>query len=346
VTPAEGFVLRPAREDDVPAVVALAGAVTGGMTTLPADARHLEATVHESVSAFGRPVTRAGGERYLFVLEERPSGALAGVSAAVARVGGFDPFYTYEVRDEPVAHVVPGDRRVKVLHLRRDHKGPSELCSLVLSAAYRGRGLGRLLSLGRLLFMQAFPERFAPRVIAELRGWLDDDGRSPFWEAVGRHFFDSDFRQADFLSGLGEKDFIEDTMPRIPIYVPLLPAEVRDVIGRAHRDAEPARRMLEGEGFRFADEVDIFDAGPLLAADLPAVRAVREAREAVVGALADQPPPGGRRLVANGRLDFRAALGGMADLPGGRVALARATAELLEVRPGDTVTFVDAAPEG
>src|SRR5207237_1030239 len=82
------------------------------------------------------------------------------------------------------------------------------------------------------------------------------------------HFFGSEFSQADFLSGLGDKDFIEDLIPRHAIYVPLLPQPVRAVIGRAHRDAEPARRVLEGEGFRFAGEVDIFDAGPLLGADV------------------------------------------------------------------------------
>jgi arginine N-succinyltransferase len=321
--------------------------VTGGITTLPADPGHLRASVGESLRAFAHPVARPGGERYLFVLEDRGTGRIAGSGAVVARVGGFDPFYTYEIRDEAVAHPPHGvDKRVEVLHLKRAHKGPSELCTLAIGPQYRGRGLARLVSLGRLLFVRAHPERFERRIIAELRGWLDEDGRSPFWESVGRHFFDSDFSQADFLSGLGDKDFIEDLMPRHPIYVPLLPEAVRDVIGRAHRDAEPARRVLEGEGLRFAGEVDIFDAGPLLGGEVADLRAIRASREARVGIVVEEEPPEPSMVLANGRLDFRACLGAVAPAPDGTVAIGRRAAELLEVGAGDHITYVAPAPEG
>jgi arginine N-succinyltransferase len=341
------LVMRPVREEDLPDLVGLAGEVTGGITTLPADARRLRATVGESLRALAHPVERPGPERYLFVLEDRAAGRVAGSAAIVARVGGFDPFYTYEVRAEPLEHAPLGiAERVEVLHLKRDHKGPSELCTLALASAYRGRGLARLLAVARLLFIRAHPERFEGRIIAELRGWLDEDGRSPFWESVGRHFFLSDFARADFLSGLGDKDFIEDLIPRHPIYVPLLPEDVRAVIGRPHRDAEPARRVLEGEGLRFAGEVDIFDAGPLLAADLAEVRAVLDARDARVGVVLEDEPTGPARVLANGRLDFRACLGAVAPGPAGALAIGREAAALLEVGPGDPITHVAAAPEG
>jgi arginine N-succinyltransferase len=341
------LVLRPAREEDLPDLLGIASEVTGGITTLPADARHLRASVGESVRALAHPVVRPGAERYLFVLEDRGAGRVAGSGAVAARVGGFDPFYTYEIREEALVHAPLGiQERVAVLHLKRAHKGPSELSTLALASGYRGRGLARLVSLGRLLFVRAHPERFERRIIAELRGWLDDEGRSPFWESVGRHFFRSDFARADFLSGLGEKDFIEDLMPRHPIYVPLLPEDVRAVIGRPHRDAEPARRVLEGEGLRFAGEIDIFDAGPLFAADVGDIRAVREARDAPVGVVVEGEVPGPPQVLANGRLDFRACLGGAAPGPDGTVAIGRRTAELLEVGPGDAITYVARSPEG
>ena len=341
------LVLRPADEEDLPELVALARTVAGGITTLPADPGHLRASVGESRRAFAHPVTRPGAERYLFVLEDRDAGRVAGSGAVVARVGGFDPFYTYEIHEETVAHAPLGiDNSVQVLHLKRAHKGPSELCTLAIAPDYRGRGLARLVSVGRLLFVRAHPERFERRIIAELRGWLDEDGRSPFWESVGRHFFDSDFSRADFLSGLGDKDFIEDLMPRHPIYVPLLAEPARAAIGRAHRDAEPARRVLEGEGLRFCDEVDIFDAGPLLGADVDDLRAVREARDAPVRLVAEEEPRGPAMILANGRLDFRACLGAVAPAADGSVAIGRGAAELLEVAAGDTITYVAPAPEG
>ena len=80
------------------------------------------------------------------------------------------------------------------------------------------------------------------------------------------------------LSGLGEKDFIRDLMPRHPIYATLLPPAAQAAIGRVHAEAEPAWRLLVNEGLAPGGEVDIFDAGPLLAATLATVRTVREIR--------------------------------------------------------------------
>jgi arginine N-succinyltransferase len=213
---------------------------------------------------------------------EGERGRIVATSAAVARVGGFDPFYTYEVRAERVSHPPLGvDRTIESLHLRREHKGPSELCGLVVEPAARGRGVGRLASLGRLLFVAAQRGRFDERTIAEIRGYQDPGGRSPFWDAVGRVFFaPADFAEADLLTGLGEKDFVADLMPRHPIYLDLLPAPVREAIGRPHPAALPAVRLLESEGFARTDEVDIFDAGPILAAETDRIRTVRAARGA------------------------------------------------------------------
>jgi RimJ/RimL family protein N-acetyltransferase len=50
-----------------------------------------------------------------------------------------------------------------------------------------------------------------------MRGYIDESGKSPFWEAVGRNFFEFDYYAADVLSGLGEKEFIADLMPRHPM---------------------------------------------------------------------------------------------------------------------------------
>ena len=46
------FVLRPVRETDLDALVALARATGGGLTTLPPDTEFLEDRIHESLRAF------------------------------------------------------------------------------------------------------------------------------------------------------------------------------------------------------------------------------------------------------------------------------------------------------
>jgi arginine N-succinyltransferase len=334
-------VLRPIRETDLPGLVALAQATGGGLTTLPPDESFLADRIDESLGSFRRRVRQPGGEHYLLALEECASGRIVGVSGMDARVGGFEPWYSYEIRSEHHAHAPLGiSRHVPVLHLQREHAGPSELRSLFLGQDCRRGGLGRLLSLGRFLFIGAHRERFTPTIIAEMRGYVDQTGRSPFWEAVGRHFFDFDFYRADVLSGLGRKQFIADLMPRHPIYVPLLPPDVQAVIGRVHHETEPALAILLAEGFQRTQEVDIFDAGPLVRANVVELRTLREARPAIIrSAAATIPPTTPPHLLAHPVLDFRACLGAIIAHDDGSVSLSRETAAALNVEAKDQIVL-------
>lgn len=372
-------VLRPVRENDLLHLQALVASIQGGLTSLPNDPQFLAGKVVESLRSFDPRIRKPGGEYYLFVLEDAASGEVVGTSGIIARVGGFEPFYSYEVRPERFSHAPLGiEKQLSVLHLARSHKGPSEICSLLLRADRRASGVGRLLSLGRFHFMAAFPQRFDAAVIAEMRGWLDESGRSPFWESVGRHFFEKDYYAADFLSGLGDKDFIADLMPKHPIYVPLLPPEVQAVIGRVHRDTEPALRLLLEEGFARTNEVDIFDAGPLLRATVANIRSVSEGATAVVreviavdvrvaasrsrttpsecGAAGDAGPRVSEsmqdragaampveHIISNRELDFRACLGRVAvNEADGTVAISADVATALRVATGATIGFAPA----
>lgn len=335
------LVLRPIRESDLAGLQALARVTGGGLTTLPADNAFLAGRIEASIHAFRPNIRQPGGESYLFALEDLATSTLIGVSGIAARVGGFEPWYSYEIRPERHVHAPLGvERTIPTLHLRAEHRGSSEICSLFLQPDRRRGGTGRLLSLARFLFIAAQRARFTPTILAELRGFLDATGQSPFWEAVGRHFFQFDYYHADLLSGLGEKEFISDLMPRHPIYIPLLPPEVEAVIGRVHRETEPALALLRGEGFEVTNEVDIFDAGPILRANTGDVRTVRLTRSAPLRSAAarwtDSPAS---HLLANGGLDFRACLGGVLTHDDGSVSLTRETATALNLEPGETLWF-------
>jgi arginine N-succinyltransferase len=130
--------------------------------------------------------------------------------------------------------------------------------------------------------------------MAEIRGWPDTEGRSPFWDAVGSKFFQMDYRIADERSARDHR-FIADLMPRYPIYASLLPEEARRVIARPHPDAEPALALLKSQGFHFNNVIDIFDAGPAVEAFTDHIDIVRSAirmkgREFAAG---DKGTPGG-----------------------------------------------------
>ncbi|MBA3848745.1 MAG: arginine N-succinyltransferase [Opitutus sp.] len=332
--------LRPVRETDLPRLVALARATGGGLTTLPPNEEFLEERVDNSLRAFHPRVKRPGGEFYLFALEDGATGEVAGVSGIASRVGGFEPWYSYEIKHERFTHQpLKIDREIPTLHLKQEHRGPSEICSLFLRADRRRGGGGRLLSLARFLFIAAFRKRFTETIIAEMRGYIDQTGRSPFWEAVGRHFYSFDFYRADVLSGLGEKEFIADLNPRHPIYIPLLAPEVQAVIGRVHHDTEPALALLLAEGFRQKSEVDIFDAGPLLEAEVGNLRTIRQTRTARIRSAASPAPGAPDRLLANGILDFRACVGGVTEHDDGSVSIDADTAAALNVEAGDKLWF-------
>lgn len=332
------LLLRPIRESDLPGLVALAQSTGGGLTSLPPNEEFLGDRIESSRRAFSPRVRKPGGEYYLFALEDTATREVIGVSGILSCVGGFEPWYSYEIRPERFVHrPLKIEREVPVLHLKQEHRGPTEICSLFLRADRRRGGAGRLLSLARFLFIGAFQKRFTATVIAEMRGYIDQTGKSPFWEAVGRHFFPFDFYAADVLSGLGEKEFIADLMPRHPLYLPLLAPDVQAVIGRVHHDTEPAMAMLLAEGFTRGDEVDIFDAGPLLRAAVTRLRVLREMKTARIRSVAADPGESAPRLLSNERLDFRACLGRVAEHEDGTVSLARDAAAALAVEPGDTL---------
>src|SRR5262245_35730276 len=270
------FFVRPIARDDLPAVLALSERTGTGLTTLPANRERLAGRIDRSLASFADDADRADA-CYMFVLVEGGDGRVVGISAIEAAVGLKEPWYNYHVGTLVHASRALGVYTVApTLFLANDHTGHTELCSLFLDQAYRHGKNGALLAKSRLLFIAEFAQRFAPKVIAELRGRLETNGLSPFWEGLGRHFFAMEYSTADYLTGIGQKSFIAELMPKHPVYVNLLPQAARDAIGAVHGDTAPARAMLEQEGFRYEGYVDIFDAGPTLECFRDNIHAIRQ----------------------------------------------------------------------
>ena len=340
--------LRPARAEDTEALYALARQTGGGLTTLPADRAVLERRVTWSLKSFAKTRGQAAEDYYLFVAEDPTTGAVVGTTGIFARVGLSRPFYSYrllhltQVSNDPEKIV-----HTQLLQLVNDYAGATELGTLFLHPDWRGGRFGALLSKGRFVFMKAESWRFSDKVMAEIRGWLDENGDSPFWEAIGRHFFDMPFLEADRLSGMGNSQFIADLMPKFPIYTNLLPKAARAVIGKPHRDARGAVRLLEEEGFRFAGAVDIFDAGPCYDAPFETIRTLRKTRCVVVETVAPVAQErGARRLIGfAGPEGFCLTLAHVGVHPDGLV-LPPEVADILGCREGDAVYAAPLGPRG
>ncbi len=274
------YVIRPARESDLPAFRELRELAGPGFTSLQADDAALEARLRKSAATFAADIAEPGADqRYLLILEHRETGTLAGVAGVKACVGEQPPFYNFRVLRIAQASAAANRRYdMEVLILVNEFTGCTEVGSLFVKPEHRVGGVGRMLAQTRYMLMATAPHRFSPSVVSELRGVVDADGKSPFWEHLGRHFFKMSFPEADTMSATTDNQFILDLMPKYPIYADLLPEEARAVIGKCHPAGEGALKLLEWEGFRYEHVVDIFDGGPLVTAPRDSIRTFRESR--------------------------------------------------------------------
>jgi arginine N-succinyltransferase len=320
-----------------------------GLTTLPANSDRLAERIDRSLASFAGTAKRADA-CYMFVLVDSGDERVVGICAIEAAVGLNEPWYNYHVGTLVHASRALGVYTVApTLFLANDHTGHSELCSLFLDQAYRVGKNGVLLSKSRLLFIAEFAHLFANKVIAELRGRLDADGLSPFWEGLGRHFFAMEYSTADYLTGIGQKSFIAELMPKHPVYVNLLPQAARDAIGSVHVDTAPARAMLEQEGFRYEGYVDIFDAGPTVECFRDTVDAVRRSQIFQIMLGEEDPVPDSLTdnvlwLVSNRHFEGFRALVASAPSRIDRFPLMPYAAQALGIGEGDSVRAVPLAP--
>ncbi|MCL4131490.1 UNVERIFIED_CONTAM: hypothetical protein GTU68_024227 [Idotea baltica] len=309
------LVVRRVYENDLDALFDLIQKSEFGLTTLKISKDALEARIEKSLFAFQQKNPKPEGQPYVFVMEDMAKGEIVGTCSIYSKVGGFEPLYNYQIQQSRHASEQLGvEKNIDVLHLRELHDGPTEVGSLFLSPDYWGGGHGRLLSLSRFLFMAEFKSRFEAEVIAEMRGVVDEHGRSPLWSALGAHFFQIDFPKAETMSSKS-KQFIADLMPKHPIYIPLLPEDAQAVIGQVHRNTRPALAVLQKEGFEIGDLVDIFDGGPTVHCRLEDIRAIRESRVGTitemksVAEMNTDRDGSSEQLLSNCRLDYRACLG-------------------------------------
>lgn len=334
------FRLRAARADDIEHLYEMAKLTGGGFTNLPADRGALGAKLAHAAEAFENASDELSDEQFVLVLENAETGAIRGTCQLMTQVGQRWPFYSYRVNTlTQYSQELDRTVRAELLSLVTDLEGSSEVGGLFLHPNERAGGLGLLLARSRYLFIAMHRARFSDRVLAELRGIIDDRGGSPFWDGVAGRFFGMGFQEADYFNALHGNQFIADLMPKHPVYVAMLDDEARSVIGLPHPTGRAAMRMLENEGFSYNGYVDIFDGGPTMVARTDDVRSVKESRERKVAAtdLAE----GERAILATGRLtEFRACFGARQVKDDGTIAIDALAADILDLKAGDTVWSV------
>jgi arginine N-succinyltransferase len=343
----ESLVIRAAEEGDLDRLMELSTLVGSGMTSMPTDRQSWVDKLERSIADFNREEPKKNGDIYFMVMEDLSTGKIVGSGAVYAGIGLHRPFYSYKL-----ATITTSSEKLdltiytRMLNLVNDFTGTTEIGSLFLLPEYRRDGIGKFLSRSRFLLLADFPERFDEIVFAEMRGWLDENDDSPFWNALGKKFFDLSFQKADFISAVDGFQFISDLMPKSPVYLDLLPEEAQAVIGKPHDDAAGAFHILQKEGFSYSGYVDIFDAGPSIETPLDKIQTVKDSEDKVLKETFSIQESHAIKnfesyFLSNSQLrNYRMTRGPLMQLEDGGIAISDRDAAALKVQIGDTLKIV------
>ena len=257
------FLIREVQKDDIDQLLRLSRVAS--LRNLPNDPDVLGKIISRSIKSFKGDTKKKEDAEFLFVIEDLDDHHLCGTSTIMAQHGtAKTPHFYFEISKlEKYSKTLHTGFIHEILKLRTDEHGPTEIGGLVVEAAFRNipQKLGKQLSYIRFLYIGSHRDKFQDRVLAELQAPLKRDGKSLFWEALGRKFVNLDYKEADALTKRN-KEFILSLFPHEDIYISLLSAEARGVIGRIHEETQPVKHMLEQIGFKYLNQIDVFDGGP------------------------------------------------------------------------------------
>jgi arginine N-succinyltransferase len=333
------LVVRPSTFIDLASIERLLDDTDARVTTLPKDRDKLSEKISESDDSFRSGLDHESHASFLFVLEDTETSQLHGTSGVDSQAGNGYPFFNYRL-DEVVhaSHHLNISSKVPVLFLSHELTGRTLLRSFSIDPALRDTDGFELLSRARLMYMAINPERFNQEIIVEIQGIFDDKGVCPFWDAVGRRFFDLDFLTADYYCSVKSKTFMSELIPQHPVYVPLLPEEAANNIARNHEAANRTCQLLYREGFHKSKFIDPFDGGPVLKGQLnythtySNIRFKKARPSEVIGGM--------KYLISNqSTQDFRCAIGTLVDGIGDSIRLPIDVANALNIREGDQIAY-------
>lgn len=337
------FLLREVEPKDAKDILALTESFS--LLNLPADERIINEKIQRSQKSFRGESPSADEAEYFFVLEDAEKKKVIGTSLVLAKHGTEDFPHTYfDIRKKEKYSKELGVGFIhQTLTMCFDYDGPTEIGGLLVSDAYRGRPekLGKQISLIRFLYMGMHRQRFENRILCELTPPLSSEGRSEFWEGLGRKFTGLPYQEADYLSR-HNKEFIKNLFPEEEIYTCILDAKARYVIGRVGLSTMPAKHLLESIGFKYLNQIDPFDGGPHYGAELDEIPLVKKCKsyELTSGKIANFDSLALVGTDSQGR--FRGCMSYF-DVKSGKIILPDPILSLLNVKIGDMIHLTPVA---
>lgn len=324
------LLIRRVKEDDFNAILTIAKKVGGGFTSLPNDPSLIREKIKTAELSFNQKLKKQQCF-YFFVLEDTRTKTIVGSSALQGYRGFPSVFYVYGMQSL--------DPTNTILTLEIKYNDTSVFSTLFAEKdqSKTQTGRGKFASRARCLFIAEFPEQFYENFIAEMRGVLNTQGESPFWDAVGKPIMHISFNEAnDIVSRKGTAALAE----RIPKTVSLatIPEQAREVIGKVHKDTEAALHILKQEGFVFQYDLDIIDSGPIMRAEKNLLRSVKESRKLqVIRCVETINSQEQLYMISNTVMENFKATIGFVQMDGDKVTIENKIAKLLDVQVMDYI---------
>ena len=252
-------IFRVAKSSDIDRIFAITSNAGVGLSTVPKTIEAVEKYVSSTENFM------AGNHKensVLFVLEVE--GRVVGISGIIVQSDAICPFWSFEhktIKPNRAGSAISPEH--EILQLSSKFNGYTELGTLLLSPQALGKGYGKLLSLGRLAFINEHRSAFNEKLMADIRGWQDEQGVAPFWTGLSSRFINVSFDKAEFLLSR-DKDFLPNAIPSDPIYLQLLDKQARACIGQANNNSMGAIKLLCSAGFSATNFCNVLDGGPAL----------------------------------------------------------------------------------
>jgi arginine N-succinyltransferase len=298
--------------------------------------------LEHSKAAFAGKIRDRARAKYVFAAEEISRRRIVAASMITGKHGTpSSPHYYFQVdADERYSHTLQRMFRHTYLRLRHSMDGPTEIGGLIVAAPMRGHPerIGKQISWVRFAYIARNRRRFERHVIAEMLPPTLPGHGNRFWDHYGRLVTGLSYRQADRLS-TRDKEFIHALFPDAPIYVLMLPEEIRNAIGEVGEDTRGALRILEQAGLRYLNQIDPFDGGPYYGCPVDEIVPVRSCSS--YRASAGEPPGGAAHfLIARNDAHGYRALAAIAETRKGQIIFLPRIFEILKIQEGDQVDCV------
>ncbi len=336
------YLLRAVTHEDEPSLLELARHLN--TVNLPHDRQVVRDIIDLSVRSFSRAIEDPRQREYTFVIEDLESKRVVGTSKIIAQLGRREAPYIYldVITEEKYSATIDKHFVHTVLCIGYSYEGPTEIGGLIVHPEARKvpEKVGLMISYVRFLFMALHRGLFRNEVVAELLPPLEPDGTSRLWEALGRHFMDMSYLEADLLSKRN-KEFIKSLFPTGDIYASLLPKEAQDVIGKVGRETKGVEKMLRRIGFQYCNRIDPFDGGPHFRATTDEILLVKRTQRSVVKSIVAELKAD-KALIAVERKEapFIECAGVPVRIEKDGVVIDRETAEVLRLAEGSAIVVL------